>query len=215
MLNHGNTQFSCYTAYRYPPPQLESTLTPAAQLLLSRSLQGDLVGHHLWLSNVLERISWPSCEPLYTTDTSHRKQEIFLYKDPLHWDPLPTTHNKMLLFCSIILKHGRHFDYWNQPLNMRMHACYLDCHEARLCWNLVIHIEKVLHPLQRLYFHLWRIYCLCLVYDVSGKSQQKKGTAFIRPSQFTDFDCSCQVAVYEDVSEGPFSRYSCDIGKNS
>jgi hypothetical protein len=29
--------------------------------------------HHLRLSNVLERISRPSCESLYATDTSHRK----------------------------------------------------------------------------------------------------------------------------------------------
>jgi hypothetical protein len=37
-----------------------------------------LVGHHLRLSNVLERISWPYCEPLYATDTSHRKHDTFL-----------------------------------------------------------------------------------------------------------------------------------------
>jgi hypothetical protein len=30
-----------------------------------------LVGQHLLLSNVLERISRPSCEPLYATNTSH------------------------------------------------------------------------------------------------------------------------------------------------
>jgi hypothetical protein len=30
-------------------------------------------------SNVLERISPPSCEQLYATDTSHSKQEIFLW----------------------------------------------------------------------------------------------------------------------------------------
>jgi hypothetical protein len=50
-------------------------------------------------------------------------------------------HNRMLLFRSTPLKHGRHFDYWNQPLNMCMHLCYLDCHEAQLCCYLVIHTE--------------------------------------------------------------------------
>jgi hypothetical protein len=44
-----------------------------------------MVGHHLRLSNVIERISQPSCESFYATDTSHRKQEIFLYEYPLHW----------------------------------------------------------------------------------------------------------------------------------
>jgi hypothetical protein len=38
-----------------------------------------------------------------------------------------------LLFGSIFFKHGRHFDYWKQPLKMRMLVCYLDCHEAGLC----------------------------------------------------------------------------------
>jgi hypothetical protein len=49
------------------------------------------------------------------------------------------THNRTLLFVSI-LKHRRHFNYWNQPLNMRMRVFYLDCHEAGLCCYLVIHI---------------------------------------------------------------------------
>jgi hypothetical protein len=52
--------------------------TAAALLRLSQSQEGDLVGHDLQLSNVLKRISLPSCEPL------HRKQETFLYEYPLH-----------------------------------------------------------------------------------------------------------------------------------
>jgi hypothetical protein len=39
---------------------------------------------HFRLSNVLERIYRPSCESLYTTDTSHRKQEVFLYEYPFY-----------------------------------------------------------------------------------------------------------------------------------
>jgi hypothetical protein len=48
-------------------------------LLLPRPLSYlhfNLFGH--------ERISRPSCEPLYATNTSHRKQETFLYEYPLH-----------------------------------------------------------------------------------------------------------------------------------
>jgi hypothetical protein len=68
-------------------------------------------------------------------------RQTFLYKYPLHWVLLPTKkkkHNRTLLFgCT--LKHGRHFDYWTQPLNMCIRVCYLDCHEAGLCCYLVIY----------------------------------------------------------------------------
>jgi hypothetical protein len=78
-----------------------------------------------------------SCEPLYATNTSHRKQETFIYEYPLHWVLLPTeTHNRTLLFCRVLLKHDRHFDYQNQPLNMRMRVCCL-----------VLHVEILLRPL--------------------------------------------------------------------
>jgi hypothetical protein len=63
------------------------------------------------------------------------------------------THNRMLLFDRTLLKQGFDFDYWNQPLNMCMRICYLDCHEAGLCCYLVIHIENLLHSLQLFYFH--------------------------------------------------------------
>jgi hypothetical protein len=72
------------------------------------------------------------------------------------------TQNRTLLFGSKI-KHVRHFDYWNQPLNMRMRVCYLDCHEAGLCCYLVIHMKNLLRPLQPFYFYLWPIYCISLI----------------------------------------------------
>jgi hypothetical protein len=74
-------------------------------------------------------------------------------------------HKRTLLFGSAVLKHGCHFDYWNQPLNKRMRVCYLDCHEAALCFCLVIHIWNLLNPLQLFYFHLLPIYWLSLVYS--------------------------------------------------
>jgi hypothetical protein len=51
--------------------------------LLSQPLP-HLVGHHLRLSNLLGRISQPSCEKLYATNTPHHKQEIFLKEYYLH-----------------------------------------------------------------------------------------------------------------------------------
>jgi hypothetical protein len=56
------------------------------------------------------------------------------------------THNWTLLFGRMP-KHGRHFDHWDQPLNVHMCICYLDWHEAGLCCYLVIHTENPLHPL--------------------------------------------------------------------
>jgi hypothetical protein len=83
-------------------------------------------------------VSWPRCEPLYARDTSHHKQEIFLYEYPLNWVLLLTkTNNAMLFFSGTHLKHGRHFDYWNQPLNVCMRVCYLDCHEVGV-WCYVV-----------------------------------------------------------------------------
>jgi hypothetical protein len=98
--------------------------------------------HRLRLWNVLQRISRPSCEPLYATNTSLRKQETFLYEYPSHWVLLLIkTHKRTLLFGITHLKHGRHFDYWKQTLNMRMRVCFLDYREGGLCCYLVIHIK--------------------------------------------------------------------------
>jgi hypothetical protein len=50
-------------------------------------------------------------------------------------------HIRMLFFDSTLLKHSCHFNYWNQPINMRMCVCYLDCHEAGLCCYWVTHVD--------------------------------------------------------------------------
>jgi hypothetical protein len=77
-------------------------------------------------------------EPLYASNISHHKQETFLYEYPLHWVLLPKKRNtRTLIFGITLQKHGHHFDYWNQLLNMRMRVCFLDCHEAGLCCYLV------------------------------------------------------------------------------
>jgi hypothetical protein len=63
-------------------------------------------------------------------------------------------HKRTLLFGSTPLKHGRHFDYSNHPLNKRMSIYYLDCHEAGLHCYQVIHTENLAHPSQLFYLHL-------------------------------------------------------------
>jgi hypothetical protein len=91
---------------------------------------------------------------LHTVNRKH-----FLWMNILRIEslcPQKKTHNKTLLFVSVLLKHGRHFAYWNQPVSMRI--CYLDCHDAGLCCYLVTHIENLLRPWQLFYFHLWPIY---------------------------------------------------------
>jgi hypothetical protein len=74
-------------------------------------------------------------------------------------------HNRTLLFGNTLLKNGRHFDYWNQPVNMRMRVCYVDYREAGLCCYLVIHIENLLRQLQLFYFHL----CPIITYSPSHR----------------------------------------------
>jgi hypothetical protein len=118
-------------------------------------------------------VSRPSCEPLYVTNNSHRKQEIFIYKHPFYWVPLPTKmHKRMLLFGTIPLKHGRQFDYRNPPLDMGMRVCFLNCHAAGLFCYLDIHIEIILRPLRLFYFHLRNIYWHSLIYtDICNLKQ--------------------------------------------
>jgi hypothetical protein len=90
-----------------------------------------LVGHHLQLANI-EGISQPSCETFYTTNTSHHKQETYLYEYPcIELFCSQKSLNRTLLFGSKLHKDSCHVDYWNQPLNLGMCICYL-----------VIHIEK-------------------------------------------------------------------------
>jgi hypothetical protein len=118
------------------------------------------------------QISRPSCEPVYATNTSHCKQETFLWMSFSIVSFCPQrTHNRTQPLGSAVLRHGRHFDYWNQPLNMHMRICYLDCHEAAMCWYLVVHMGNLLHPLQLSYFYLWPFYWPSPLIIVSAHSQ--------------------------------------------
>jgi hypothetical protein len=102
MLNHGDTLVQLLHCLPLSSHQLKSTVPSAAQLLLSQSQQDDLVEHHLLLLIVLERISRPRCEPLYATNTSHHKQETFLYEYPLHRVLLPTKKHATARCSSVI-----------------------------------------------------------------------------------------------------------------
>jgi hypothetical protein len=147
-----------------------------------------LVGRYLRLSNVLERICRPSSETLYATNTSHVNRKHF-FMNILYIESFcpQKTHNRILLLGSSLLKHSHHFDYWNQPLNMRMRVCYRDYHEAGLCCYLVVHIENLLRLLQLFYFHLWPIYWLSLVYLKNLKGN-------------TILDCKISHSVHTDRS---------------
>jgi hypothetical protein len=108
-----------------------------------------------------------------------------------------------MLFGSILLKHGRRFHYWNQPLNMRMRVCYLDSHEAGLCCYLTIQIGNLLRPLQLFYFHLWPIYWLSLL---------SSPTSVSRPSLISDeYQATpCHIPEYNRLHH-KFSFITCFI----
>jgi hypothetical protein len=69
-------------------------------------------------------------------------------------------HNRTLILSSTPFKQGRLFYYWNQPLNMRILICYLDCNEAALFCYLLVHIGNLLYQLHLFSFYLWPIYWL-------------------------------------------------------
>jgi hypothetical protein len=87
---------------------------------------------------VANRFTW---QKLHTVNKKHFFMNIFCIESFCPWK----THNITVLFGST-LKHGPHFDYWNQNVNMRMPVCYLQFHETGLCYYLLIHTEKLLRP---------------------------------------------------------------------
>jgi hypothetical protein len=90
-----------YTYIHTSSCQLEITLRPAAQLLLSQSQQGDLVGHHLQLPNVREKISRPICDRFMRQILPTMNRKPF-FMNILALSPFvrKKTHNIPLLFGS-------------------------------------------------------------------------------------------------------------------
>jgi hypothetical protein len=123
---------------------LSVTLTPLLyQCVETRSIEvfwllsqpfPHLVGHHLWISIVIERISRLSCELLSMKNTSHRKQESFIYAHSLHWISLPTkTPNRTLLIGQDTRRSRSPF--WPlKPAPEYAHALLL----TRLSWNWIL-----------------------------------------------------------------------------
>jgi hypothetical protein len=134
-----------------------------------------LVKHHLWLSNVLERISQAMCEQLYVTNTSHGKHFFMNILCTESFYP-QKMYNRMLLFgctsSSTVAILTTKTSLWTWTCT----CTSVDCHEAGLCCYLVIHIENLSScPLQLLYFHLWPVYWLSLVITESFSEEAKKG----------------------------------------
>jgi hypothetical protein len=124
--------------------QLELTLPPAHP---QQSQQADVVGHHLLLSIVLERISRFRCDPLYATNTSHRKQETFQCEYPLHVLS-PTKEHTTGLCSSVVHPQAQSpFSLLKPASEHGMRICYLDCHEAGLyCYLVITHSLMELSP---------------------------------------------------------------------
>jgi hypothetical protein len=108
MLNHGNTLVQWLHCLSLTSYQLELTLPPAAQLLLSQSQKGDLV---VFLTSLRE---------FSDSAVNHFKRETLpavnrkdFFMNVLCIGPFAhkKTHNRTLHFGSTLLKHGRHFDY--------------------------------------------------------------------------------------------------------
>jgi hypothetical protein len=152
MQNHGITLVQLLHCLLSSFCQLESTPPPATQLLLSQSQQGDLVGHHLLLSNVLERISLLSCEPLYATNTSRRIEEIFLDEYPLHW-VLPIKKLATKFSFKVLYSSSTVAILTIKPASEYAHAHFLP--RLSLSWTVLLYSDtkrKNLRELQLFYF---------------------------------------------------------------
>jgi hypothetical protein len=155
-----------------------STYPPPALIHLSHRFTSMSKHGSFWL------LSQPLPELRFKLFVVSETTDMFLDPDMNHftWQTIPTVNRKHFFinilciesFCPQIratdrcfsaLKHGRHFDYRNPPLNMRIRVCYLDCHEAGLCCYLLIHTEILLRPLRLFYFHLRPIYWFFLVHN--------------------------------------------------
>jgi hypothetical protein len=126
------------------------------------------------------RISRPSCELLYATNTSHGKQETFIYECPLHWVLLPTkTHNRPLLFGDTPQAQS---PFWLlKPASEHVHAHLL----PRLWWSWTVLLPSDTHrnpitSITAVLLPLWPIYWLSLLcsYDKSMHVHVTKKESF-------------------------------------
>jgi hypothetical protein len=141
---------------RNPPPKLmhfphlyECVETCSIEVfcMLSQPLP-DLAGHHLSLSNILERIfdsvvNRITRQILSTVNRKHFFVNI-LCIESFCPQKRPTERYLSLAQSSSTVA----------ILTTEPSLCYLDCHEAGLCCYVLIHIENLLHPLQLFCFHL-------------------------------------------------------------
>jgi hypothetical protein len=165
MLNHGNTLVQLLHCLSLTSCQLESTLPPAAQLLLSQSQQGDLVGYHLRLLTSLRQfVNKVMSRSTRRTLPAVNRKHLFMHRFCIEYFLPQETQNRTSIFGSILLKHCHYFDYWKQSLKMSMLVCYLDCHEAGLCCYLVIPVHKICYVLYSCFTSICELFTNCPSY---------------------------------------------------
>jgi hypothetical protein len=102
-----------------------------------------LVGHHLGLSDVLEKMSPPSCERIYTTDTPHRERETFIYDYPFYWALLPTKNAQQNAAFRSYTSQARSPFWLLKTASEHKPGCLLPSHTHR---KLITSITAVLLP---------------------------------------------------------------------
>jgi hypothetical protein len=96
--------------------------------------------HYLWLSNVLERISRTSCEPLYMTNTSNHKQEAFFLW--ISFPLSPSAHKKCTTErCSLVVHAPQtRLPFWLLKwASEHAHACLLPI--MSWSWTVLLHSD--------------------------------------------------------------------------
>jgi hypothetical protein len=116
----------------------------------------------------------PICEPLYATNTSHHKQETFLYEYSLHWDFLPT--NLTADRCSSVIHSSSTVAILIlKPASEHEHARLLP--RVLWSWTVLLHADtyrKLITYLQLFYFHFNVLTdspsCVCIYIYIAWKS---------------------------------------------
>jgi hypothetical protein len=134
----------------YPPPtliHLSHRFTSASKPAAQKSFDCCLSHFRTWSAIICDfRTSWGEIlDPAVnrfkrqTLSTVNRKH-FFMNILCIEYFHPHKTHNRTLLFRSILSQARSPFWLW-KPASVYAHAlCYLDCHEAVLCCYLVLHI---------------------------------------------------------------------------